>query len=209
MTARIVGGRHARRHRLPRGGTRCVGHRPGGGGRRHGGARGAGRRDGSGWRRTGGRHRRRAGGVADLGSGGPTWWATGCSAGTASWGELLRTLGFAQAPGILFAAAAVPFVGRLVEGLVSLWIVAAVIVALREALDVSTGRAVAHRGAGLDRRSPPSGDPSPSRPPEDARPAQPPPIAAGDPPPPECGSPPGSSRIPHRRRSPRRSASRR
>lgn len=62
--------------------------------------------------------------------------------GTASWGELLRTLGFAQAPGILFAAAAVPFVGWLVEALVSLWIVAAAVVALREALDVSTGRAV-------------------------------------------------------------------
>ena len=62
--------------------------------------------------------------------------------GTASWGELLRTLGFAQAPGILFAAAAMPFVGWLVEALVSLWIVAAVVVALREALDVSAGRAV-------------------------------------------------------------------
>lgn len=62
--------------------------------------------------------------------------------GTATWGELLRTLGFAQAPGILFAAAAVPFVGRLIEALVSLWIVAAAVVALREALDVSTGRAV-------------------------------------------------------------------
>lgn len=62
--------------------------------------------------------------------------------GTATWGELLRTLGFAQAPGILFVAAAVPFVGWLVEALVSLWILAAAVVALREALDVSTGRAV-------------------------------------------------------------------
>ena len=62
--------------------------------------------------------------------------------GTASWGELLRTLGFAQAPGILYAAAAVPFVGWLVEALVSLWILAAAVVALREALDVPMGRAV-------------------------------------------------------------------
>ncbi len=62
--------------------------------------------------------------------------------GTASWGELLRTLGFAQAPGILFVAAAVPFVGWLVEALVGLWIVVAAVVALREALDVSTGKAV-------------------------------------------------------------------
>lgn len=62
--------------------------------------------------------------------------------GTASWGELLRTLGFAQAPGILFVAAAMPFVGWLVEALVGLWIVVAAVVALREALDVSTGKAV-------------------------------------------------------------------
>ena len=62
--------------------------------------------------------------------------------GTASWGELLRTLGFAQAPGILFVAAAVPFVGGLVEAVVGLWILVAVVVALREALDVSTGKAV-------------------------------------------------------------------
>ena len=62
--------------------------------------------------------------------------------GTASWGELLRTLGFAQSPGILFVAAALPIVGGMIEGIVGIWILVAVIVAIREALDVSTGKAV-------------------------------------------------------------------
>ena len=62
--------------------------------------------------------------------------------GTATWGELLRTLGFAQSPGILYAAVALPFVGPMIDGLVALWILVAVIVAIREALDVSTGKAV-------------------------------------------------------------------
>ena len=62
--------------------------------------------------------------------------------GRARVGELLRTLGFAQAPGILFAAAALPFIGGLVGMVVNFWLVAAVVVALREALDVSTVRAV-------------------------------------------------------------------
>ncbi len=62
--------------------------------------------------------------------------------GTATWGELLRTLGFAQSPGILYVAAALPFLGGLIEGLVEIWILVAVIVAIREALDVSTGKAI-------------------------------------------------------------------
>ena len=62
--------------------------------------------------------------------------------GTATWGELLRTLGFAQSPGILYVAAALPFGGWMIEGLVGIWILVAVIVAIREALDVSTGKAV-------------------------------------------------------------------
>ena len=62
--------------------------------------------------------------------------------GTASWGELLRTLGFAQAPGIFYVAAGLPFFGWLVRGLVVVWILFAGIVAIREALDFSTGKAV-------------------------------------------------------------------
>lgn len=62
--------------------------------------------------------------------------------GTATWGELLRTLGFAQAPGVLFVAGIVPFLGGIVEFAVSLWVLAAGIVAIRQALDFGTGKAV-------------------------------------------------------------------
>ncbi len=62
--------------------------------------------------------------------------------GTASWGELLRTLGFAQSPGVLYVAAGLPFIGWLVRGIVMVWILFAGIIAIREALDFTTGKAV-------------------------------------------------------------------
>lgn len=62
--------------------------------------------------------------------------------GTATWGELLRTLGFAQAPGILFALAIIPFLGVLVKVAVGLWLLGTGIVAIRQALDFDTGKAV-------------------------------------------------------------------
>jgi hypothetical protein len=63
--------------------------------------------------------------------------------GTATWGELLRTIGFAQAPGVLLILAAIPLVGWLVRFAVFVWILIAGIVAIRQALDFDTGRAVA------------------------------------------------------------------
>lgn len=62
--------------------------------------------------------------------------------GRATWGELLRTLGFAQAPGVLLVFAIVPLLGALVKGIVGLWLLATGFVALRQALDVSVGRTV-------------------------------------------------------------------
>lgn len=62
--------------------------------------------------------------------------------GTATWGELLRALGYAQAPGVLLALAFVPLLGGLLAFVVSFWTLAAGIVAIREALDVSTGKAL-------------------------------------------------------------------
>jgi len=62
--------------------------------------------------------------------------------GTASWGELLRTLGFAQTPGILIVLASLPLLGGLVRLVVSLWMLVAGIVALRQALDFGTGKAI-------------------------------------------------------------------
>jgi hypothetical protein len=62
--------------------------------------------------------------------------------GTATWGELLRTLGFAQSPGILYLFAILPFVGGLVRFVVGIWMLWAGIVGVRQALDFSTGKAV-------------------------------------------------------------------
>jgi hypothetical protein len=62
--------------------------------------------------------------------------------GTATWGELLRTLGFAQSPGLLYLVAVLPFVGWLIRLVVPLWMLWAGIVAIRQALDFSTGKAV-------------------------------------------------------------------
>ena len=63
--------------------------------------------------------------------------------GTATWGELLRTIGFAQSPGVFFVLGIIPFLGVLVRLAVFLWILVAGIVAIRQALDFDTGRAVA------------------------------------------------------------------
>ena len=58
-------------------------------------------------------------------------------------GELLRTLGFAQAPGILRAFGALGGLGPLVVGVTALWTLATMVVAVRQALDyTSTWRAV-------------------------------------------------------------------
>ncbi len=58
-------------------------------------------------------------------------------------GELLRTTGFAQAPGILRVAAAIPVLGYIVTLAVWVWMLIAFVIAVRQALDYkSTGRAV-------------------------------------------------------------------
>ncbi|HJU65200.1 MAG TPA: YIP1 family protein [Gemmatimonadaceae bacterium] len=62
--------------------------------------------------------------------------------GTATWGELLRTLGFAQAPGVLLVLGIIPFLGVLIKVAVSIWMLVAGIIAIRQALDFSTGKAV-------------------------------------------------------------------
>jgi hypothetical protein len=62
--------------------------------------------------------------------------------GTATWGELLRTLGFAQSPGILMILGLIPVLGGLVRLVVAIWLLVAGIVAIRQALDIDTGKAV-------------------------------------------------------------------
>jgi hypothetical protein len=62
--------------------------------------------------------------------------------GTATWGELLRTLGFAQTPGLLFALGIIPVLGGLAILVASIWMLIASIIAIRQALDFSTGKAI-------------------------------------------------------------------
>ena len=58
-------------------------------------------------------------------------------------GELLRTLGFAYAPGVLYVFSSLPIIGSIVQLLVPLWQLAAMVVAVRQALDFSsTTRAI-------------------------------------------------------------------
>lgn len=52
--------------------------------------------------------------------------------------ELLRSLGFAAAPGTFFAFAAMPAVAIFVFVLVTLWMIAATVIAVRQALDYTT-----------------------------------------------------------------------
>lgn len=62
--------------------------------------------------------------------------------GTATWGELLRTLGFATAPGILYIVGIIPILGALASLAIMIWVLVAVVIAIRQALDVTTGKAV-------------------------------------------------------------------
>lgn len=62
--------------------------------------------------------------------------------GTATWGELLRTLGFAQTPGVLYVLGFVPVLGGIIRFAVAIWVLIAGIIAIRQALDVGTGKAI-------------------------------------------------------------------
>lgn len=62
--------------------------------------------------------------------------------GTADWGEMARTIGFAQTPGLLAIFAFIPILGWLIRIVAALWMLACVIVAIRQALDFTTGRAI-------------------------------------------------------------------
>ena len=58
-------------------------------------------------------------------------------------GELLRTTGFSASPGLLRLFGVIPLIGGLVLFAVNIWMLIAMIIAVRQALDYqSTGRAV-------------------------------------------------------------------
>lgn len=62
--------------------------------------------------------------------------------GTATWGELLRTLGFAQAPAFLNLFGLIPFLGGMIVLVTGVWVLLAGVIAIRQALDITTGKAV-------------------------------------------------------------------
>jgi hypothetical protein len=71
------------------------------------------------------------------------WVGTRLFSGTATYREVLRTLGFAQSPGVLYLFSFVPVLGGLIALVAFLWTLACDFVAIREALDLDIGRTVA------------------------------------------------------------------
>jgi hypothetical protein len=60
-----------------------------------------------------------------------------------SLGEMLRTTGFAAAPGLFRIVELVPLLGAIVSIVVSIWMLVAMVIAVRQALDyTSTLRAI-------------------------------------------------------------------
>ncbi|HEX9106275.1 MAG TPA: Yip1 family protein [Longimicrobiales bacterium] len=69
--------------------------------------------------------------------------------GTATWGEMLRTIGFAQTPGVLRVFGVIPVLGTLVQLVVFVWMLIAGVIAIRQALDFGTGKAIVTAVIGL------------------------------------------------------------
>jgi hypothetical protein len=53
----------------------------------------------------------------------------------ADWGELARTIGFAQTPGLLRALGFIPVFGNVARAASDVWVLVATVVAVRQALD--------------------------------------------------------------------------
>jgi hypothetical protein len=62
--------------------------------------------------------------------------------GTADMGEMLRTLGFAQAVGVIKVLGIVPLLGWIAALAAGIWMLVCGVVAVRQALDFTTGKAI-------------------------------------------------------------------
>jgi hypothetical protein len=61
----------------------------------------------------------------------------------ADWGQVARTVGFAQSPGVLRVLGVIPILGDFIRAIADVWVLIATVVAVRQALDYSSlGRAV-------------------------------------------------------------------
>src|ERR1700704_6213237 len=56
--------------------------------------------------------------------------------GTATYGELLRTLGFAESPSVLLILSFIPVVGGILSLVVAVWTIVSSFIATRQALDI-------------------------------------------------------------------------
>src|SRR3984893_16615562 len=62
--------------------------------------------------------------------------------GTATYGELLRTLGFANAPGVFYILGVIPVLGGIVQIVVLIWTLVTSFIATRSALDIDNTKTV-------------------------------------------------------------------
>ncbi len=61
----------------------------------------------------------------------------------ASYGELLRCIGFSNSPGTLSILSFIPILGAVIVVIAGIWSLIAMVIAVRQALDFSTNRAIA------------------------------------------------------------------
>lgn len=71
------------------------------------------------------------------------WIGVNIFDGRATWGETLRTLGFAYSPRILLVVSFIPIIGWAIVILVFFWTLLTILVAIRQALDFSFAKAAA------------------------------------------------------------------
>lgn len=62
--------------------------------------------------------------------------------GTADMGEMLRTLGFAQSIGVIKVLGIIPVLGWIASIAAGIWMLVCGVVAIRQALDFTTGKAI-------------------------------------------------------------------
>lgn len=58
----------------------------------------------------------------------------------ASPGELLRTIGFASSPGLIRVLDIIPLFGEFIDFIAGIWMLAATVIAVKQALDFESGR---------------------------------------------------------------------
>lgn len=62
--------------------------------------------------------------------------------GVATYGEVLRTLGFAESPGVLTILSFIPILGGIISFVAGIWVIVTSFIAIRQALDISNGKTV-------------------------------------------------------------------